>query len=514
MLHLVRIEFARCVPKVIYIILLYCCFVVYLPPPVVAADYPPILDNYHCGGELEREIWSLWDNFAKEYLTSQLINNRLMSQGDTYALYDLQTYLHNLVDMARRCQRENRLREFAEMLVVPYSGLEKYPAGGASLAWICKGGKKCKSRNSLLNQEVKLTSIQFLVLAASVANSLSELSDRSQSSFVEQTLKTSVAHVLRWNNEEETEMMGLLLRAAADDVEEGSSLLFFTDRHLWLITLYAELSGIILRQNNVLDITEISNEHLQSMKKQLAFLLHLLSRRTALITITGRTGAKVEIANLDGGFWRLHADNKYSGYTAEIKPLLCPQHVGKTVQFKISAEKIPDPPADLGWDLSHARRLVHAFDAIERNRDAIQKVFGISNAVLPSENVITAFARQLMERVWNGDKNRPLFSNYWCGANGWYRVAYDNNSSRCFEGYPPYGLSDSFVTGGYASWGRYIPEIHSLGIQLFRLSKSHSRPEREFINTYYSKLGVEVGVNHQKLTQLMFWPSILVFHQE
>ena len=56
----------------------------------------------------------------------------------------------------------------------------------------------------------------------------------------------------------------------------------------------------------------------------------------------------------------------------------------------------------------------------------------------------------------NGDATQPLFSNYWSGVNGWYRVAYDNGADQCREGYPPYGLTDSFPTGGYLT-----PDVNS-----------------------------------------------------
>ena len=65
--------------------------------------------EFFCDGKLEAEVWQLWDGSAKEYLRSQQFTKRLKEQGDTYALYDVQTYAHNLVAMTRRCKRVERL---------------------------------------------------------------------------------------------------------------------------------------------------------------------------------------------------------------------------------------------------------------------------------------------------------------------------------------------------------------------------------------------------------------------
>jgi len=92
---------------------------------------------------------------------------------------------------------------------------------------------------------------------------------------------------------------------------------------------------------------------------------------------------------------------------------------------------------DIDWDISHARRLVHALDALERNRSAINVIFLLTDKLLPPDYLTTLFANTIVKVIWNGDKEQPLFANYWCGANGWYRVAYDNGTGRCMEGYPP-----------------------------------------------------------------------------
>jgi len=47
---------------------------------------------------------------------------------------------------------------------------------------------------------------------------------------------------------------------------------------------------------------------------------------------------------------------------------------------------------DIGWDLSHARRLVHYFDAVLPQRDALAQVWQVPQALLPSPAVARGFA--------------------------------------------------------------------------------------------------------------------------
>jgi hypothetical protein len=159
----------------------------------------------------------------------------------------------------------------------------------------------------------------------------------------------------------------------------------------------------------------------------------------------------VDLADLDRGYWRLYADNCYAGYEAGLKPVVClPLQVDKTrfsIEIRVPADKVPQRQ-NTGWDISHARRLVHALDAMERNRDAMKYVYSLDDAQLLAIGLPVAFTNTLHAVVWNGDASQPLFSNYWSGAIGWYRVAYDNGTGQCREGYSPYGLTDSFPTGG------------------------------------------------------------------
>jgi len=465
-------------------------------------------DAFSCGGAIETDVWQLWDGSVREYLRTQQLTKRLKEEGDTYALYDVQIYTDNLVAMAQRCQRFDRLEQLADLFGTAYAELAADTGGKAGLAWICKGGAVCNSNNGLLNHEVMLNSAQFLALTASVANGLAHAHKHQQSKFIEQTAITSIQHLLRWGDAAALLAIRKLLAARPQDVKTGSSDLFFTDKPLWMITIYADLAGLLKQQPELRAKAALTDDQLGAMREHLSLLLRLFSARITLMDAVGRSGRTVKVADLDRGFWRLYAGNKYAGYTGSEKPVTCISQEDAQPRIQVLLDAVTlSPVNDIGWDISHARRLVHAFDAIERNRQAMREVFGVEDAALPSAETMRAFAQQLIVHVWNGDAESPLFSNYWSGANGWYRVGYDDG--KCREGYPPFSLSVSFATGGYASWSRYVPEIRSLGRRLYELSRSNNTAHRVFVDKYYPGLGANASASERMLTQLMFWPSLV-----
>lgn len=465
--------------------------------------------EYSCGGKLESEVWKLWDSSAKGSLLQQF-TIRLKEQGDVYALYDVQTYTHNLVAMAQRCHRMDRLEELADVFGIAFASLEAAPDGKTGMAWVCKGGGICNEKNRLINHEVTLDSIQFLALTASVANSLARAPKQRHKKFVEQTAITSIQHLLRFSDANEMLTLDKQLNARAEDVVDGSSRLFFTDHALWRIAIFSDLAGILQKYPSLSADAKLTDSELRAMSEQLSKLLKFFSARIALTDGIGRNGQAVKLAEIDRGFWRLYADNKYAAYTGDEKPVSCIKNPDGTFQKKVIIEPSSiKPDANIGWDISHSRRLVHAFEAIERNRKSLQDVFGIEASDLPSARIMRAFARQLLLHVWNGDADFPLFSNYWSGANGWYRVDYDNGTPRCMEGYPPFGMSDSFATGGFACWAHYEPQISFLGRRLYLLGISDAEADRDFMDKYYPGGGVKASAGSRMMTHLMFWPSLV-----
>lgn len=484
----------------------------------MAANQSKVADEsvsaYACGGKLEGDVWRQWDARGFDFAQSQLIEKRLIANGDTYALYDFQTLFHNLLAMAQRCQRIDRQLELAALVNKMYAGLSPTPNNQPGRAWVCRGGAVCNSTNRLVNTEVMLTSVQFLAFASSLAQSLNKNSSAALShDFAEQTAQIALEHLQRWGTASARAALGNSIPVKPQDLKNGSSAHLLLDRHLWQIAIYADLASLLASQPKLLKQVALDKAAFTALQAHLSLLLRLFNIRTTTQLVSDpQAGKTVKLADLDAGFWRLYGDNRYAGYTGSDKPVVCKPKADKPKTFEIETRIKPDsiePVATLGWDISHARRLVHFFDAIERNRGAMRKVFGIEPTELPSQATMEAFARQLNMRVWNQDTSKPLFTNYFNGANGWYRVAYDNGTGRCMEGYPPFGLTDSFPTGGYATWGALVPKLRILGERLYELTQSGAVSDQIFVKAHYPKLGQTAKGNERLVAELMFWPSLI-----
>ncbi|EON19592.1 hypothetical protein C265_11221 [Cupriavidus sp. GA3-3] len=488
-----------------------CGLVVLLASTVPAAQAQSgglMPDALNCDGPIEYAVWRRWNQGGLAFVREELIAQRLAA-GDTYALYHFEIYFHNLLAMAQRCQRIDRLYQLAELVSSTYAKLEPAPGNRPGRAWICRGGPECSHNIRLRNTEVMLSSTQFLAFATSLANSLSRARPEAPGDFVEQTARIAREHLVRWSTPAAQGALRKQIAARPEDVKNGSSELFLTDKELWQISIYADLAGMLAaRPGLALDQDDAG---FATMKAHLDLLLGLVAARITVQVPPGandKAGKSAMVADLDAGFWRLYDDNRYAGYTGRDKPVVCKRDPARpdvfVAQTQIPAERFA-PVANLGWDISHARRLVHFFEAIERNRAEMVRVYGISPSSLPSHDSMVAFARQLRLHVWNQDWNRPLFTNYFSGANGWYRVNYDNGTGNCSEGYPPYGQAESFPTGGYATW----PGLHALGVRLYELTQSASVDDRDFVAAYFPSFMGRYGPSKRMIAELMFWPTLV-----
>lgn len=480
------------------------CILVALSAPVDAAPEPS-QSQYFCGQQVEQEVWGLWDRSAKQQFTDKLVGERLTKQGDTYALYDIQTYLHNLVAMSARCGRTDRLLEVARVLGPVFSDLSAAPRGKGE-AWVCRGGPICNERNRSLGGEVQLASVQFLGLASAVAARLATATSEDAITFRRVVAKTALVHLARWSSTDALEKIRKksMTRAIADAPDPGMA---FEDKQLWMIAIYANLAYLAANDQRVAAMVRSIAPEPDRYRQHLASLLQLFQSRVSIDTTKG---GGIQSADIDRGFWRANRDNRYAGYSEAQKPVECIRRSrGRTESVVMVAADQPVPTEGSGWDLSHARRLVHALDAIDLGRDAMPAVYGIGASALPRVDLRELFASQLVHKIWNNDPIHPLFRNYWGGANGWYRVDYDNGTGRCNEGTPPFGLSIAFATGGYVTWGARVPEVGQLGRRIYSLSLSDEPDSKGFVTQYYSDLQEPEQSLKGTMSRLMFWPSLV-----
>lgn len=470
--------------------------------------------KWQCGGALENAVWQHWEKWGKPYLVGELLGRRLSQQGDSYALYDAEISFHNLLAMAQRCRRGEQQRAIAESLRTAFSRLGPLPSRPEELAWVCRGGDLCNRKLRTLDSEVVLNSVQFLALLTQLARDLtSPVESAAIDDFKRQTARVVVHHLGRWNSPAARSSLRKRIAATVGDVKDGSSLLFLTDIDLWTIAVYADLSGMLQREPQLGHDLALTTTQLAALREHAELLLDLLNVRTLKTTRqVDHRGPEVSLAELDRGFWWRYRDHRYAGYSRREPPVRCVADPDDPSQQRmevvVEAASVP-LVADVGWDISHARRVVHVLEALERNRSALTTVWGVSAARIPGTEDVAALARQFRFKVWNQDVDRPLFANYYSGVNGWYRVAYDNGTGRCREGYPPFGLSDSFPTGGYATWAPLEPILGLLGRRLYSLTRSSAEADQAFVAQYYRVLSQRADPRRRALNELMFWPTLI-----
>jgi len=81
------------------------------------------------------------------------------------------------------------------------------------------------------------------------------------------------------------------------------------------------------------------------LRQHLGALLQFFSARISFQRNASSRLGNVDLADLDGGYWRLYADNRYAGYEADLKPIEClPLKDDKTrlsMEIRVPADKVP-----------------------------------------------------------------------------------------------------------------------------------------------------------------------------
>ena len=203
---------------------------------------------------------------------------------------------------------------------------------------------------------------------------------------------------------------------------------------------------------------------LQERKNFLDFVsmgTHLLKSRLTKSRLTDFSGRPVQGLNFDAGAWSDHADYAYAGYVGDSYP---------GSEDKRAVEHV-------GWDISHARRFVDVFDTLYDNR-------AVTGQTFPDDVVMKGLADQLAYGVFNRDFDRPLFTNFMDGTNGWYRVGY---AMRKDFGYAPFMNSPAVPEGGFGFWSRFEPDIRRIMLA-FRdwMDRAQQKQDSDFLK-YYGK---------------------------
>lgn len=443
--------------------------------------------DFSKNGEIHEQVIHLWNTHYRDYFASE-IQRRLFEQGDVYVLYDVQIGgLQSFVEMTRRCKDTPQIGELVELLNPVLSKLEPISATDESTGWICNGGHICTAYG-FLGKEVRLCSAQFLGLLGALATSISEnirphRRTAAENEFVSHTFNTMAVQMNRWLTSSYFASVERRLPITTTDIKDGNSRFYFSDQDLWFLTILSDLSA--LHRSGIRPAKADGKKAFDELRQKTAGIQKIFDLFLARAFLSPSPGGMR--ADLDRGFWKFHFDTRYAGYTGDQSPVSWKEN------RENKAEMITSVPwdnrylaADAGWDISHARRLVPALETFTRNRKHIRAVWEYDNPAFDPEALRQAFANQLVEKIWNGDLKYPLFSNFWSGDNGWYRVAYANQTGRQFVGYPPYGLSISIPSGGYPVWGAFHPTLRTIFNNIYQLSQTDDAEATSFVSKYYT----------------------------
>ncbi|MGJ7029639.1 hypothetical protein [Niabella hirudinis] len=437
-------------------------------------------------GAIHNQVIQAWNSHFRNYYANE-IQKRLFGEGDVYVLYDVQIGgLQAFVEMTRRCKDLRQTAEIADLLTPVFSALKPVPGSNNSSGWICSGGNICTAYG-FLGTEVPLCSVQFLGLTGALATSITEnIPARQQTTalktFVTTTFNTMAIQLDRWLTDGYFASVNKRLLVTAAPVKDKNSGYYFTDKDLWHLTVLSDLAE--LHQSGLQPASPDGKKAFESLRHKKDNIKKIFDLFVARSFLTpSANGARAEI---DKGFWKYHFDNRYAGYADTLSPVGWEKDTSGTWTMKTL---VPWQEAylatDAGWDISHARRLVPAFETFTRNRENIKKVWGAS---FDPATLCAAYANQIVEKLWNGNIHYPLFSNLWSGDNGWYRVAYASQTGRQFAGYPPYGLTSSIPDGGYVVWGGLHPTLNNIFRTIFNLSQTDEARAASFIKQYYPGL--------------------------
>ncbi|ODS72145.1 MAG: hypothetical protein ABS46_21035 [Cytophagaceae bacterium SCN 52-12] len=440
-------------------------------------------------GEIHDRVIHLWNTRYRDHFASE-IERRLFRDGDVYVLYDVQIGgLQSFVEMTRRCRDTPQIAELADLLTPVFSVLKPVSDADSSTGWICTGGNICTAYG-FIGKEVPLCSVQFLGLLGALATSISEnipphQQTAVQKAFVSGAFNTMSVQLNRWLTAGYFASVDRRLHTVPADIKDGSSRNFFSDRDLWYLTVLSDMSE--LHRFGIQPSGEDGKkafEDLQQKKEGIRKTFDLFLARTVL-----SPSANGVRADLDKGFWKYYFDNRYAGYSGSLSPVGWENGSGGKPEMKVQVKWDSAYIAqDAGWDISHSRRLVPALETFVRNRDNIKAIWGYDNPAFDPAALRKAFANQVVEKIWNGDMKYPLFSNFWSGDNGWYRVAYANQTGRQFAGYPPYGLTISMADGGYPVWSAFNPTLNQIFRNIFQLSQTEDDTAGSFALKHYRGL--------------------------
>lgn len=372
------------------------------------------------------------------------------TRGDSYVIYNVQTYTNNLLDMAIKCKRYDLISELSGIYLKAYPYLLNYTVVNGQKVYYSDGhyewhctSPSCVNWATNPYKENIIPSSQFIYLLSRTLNAIAATPAASRTSTMIDFAKKynniiHKSHLYRWiwatknfkamcgdaTLRNHLEHMRKLVTSSFPNTYSYCNAV--RDQDLWILAAAVEYAHA-----NALDpvLVPMSASVKGSYKTYITVGIDVVKLGGTHFKQVGQrtnyNGSLINVIVFDPGKWRDHPDYAYAGYSGSSTPTTANKAKG---------------PTTLGWDVSHFRRWVHVAQTLYEKKS-------FTGSAFPSDGFMKAMSYQIAYVTFNGNFSRPLMTNFMDGTNGWYRVGYSGSS-----GIPPYGLSKSLLTSGYGFW--------------------------------------------------------------
>ena len=393
-----------------------------------------------------------------------------LKQKDGNYLYDVQKVTNNMVKAAHRCGNTTVIDQMAEMLVVAFND-DLFVDQGNYKTLFSKKGKEVEF----------LYLSQYFYQVVETIHTITMIPKENRTDNMRALLKAAdrvlIDHYDRWifkrkfkksgskDGEYQSHLPALkeyLVWSKFPDqrLNNGKDKSFYSikDKDVWLVAGLVEILAAIDQDPESFspEVRKLTTKY----DEYINIAMQIIEMRLLSTDLKDFTGKPVKGLVFEPGFWENNGTSLYAGYT------------GTTYPKPSDKKKV----STLGMDMGHSIRYPHVFETFHRNRH-------ITKTNFPDEATMKGLANQFAYGIFNHSFDRPLFSNYFDGSNGWYRVGYGGRNG---FGYSPHQLSYSVVEGYFGLWATYNPDVAKVMDSIWSLFDEKDKDRKAFLESNYN----------------------------
>ncbi len=441
--------------------------------------------------QYHEQIRQLWNQKKVQYV--KFVKN---SGEEPNNLYVIQAQTNNLLKYAGYCQKYALLDELCGLYLQSLETLTEsdrylylyYPGSPRlSVHPLDKKYRMWVDKQKPVGQEIILYSAQFLYLLSDTVRIIADIKKDKRTPIMKEALNKFIPllieHYDRWiygtpgpfqvrgwscrfdgkyvpaamNHQE------FITKKLVNRLGNGESPAYCNavdDTDMWILAGVANVLAVYKKHQDLVSITP------EEYKKLLIYVktgTKLLESRFSYTKLKNFDGMPVVGAVFEAG-----ARDESSGYAFA-------RYNGQEFPKNPSTDKSRYRGKNVGWDLSHARRFVHVFDTLMKSKESLGLEF-------PTKELLGKMANQLVYGTFNRDFQKPLFTNFMDGTNGWYRV---DNSGQSGFGYGPWDMSLYVFEGGYGFWSIYNDDLKRIFLGFLDMLDSKDPAIRKHIIEHY-----------------------------